>query len=181
VVSGKLVQIAQGFLYDEQGHGHALDASPKLDMLLEMDQELGGDRAVIVYGLREEINVINKTLGKHNRIGRLGGGVSPKQAGKVIEDWRAGKLDRLLLHPASAGHGVDGLQDGGHHMIHFHPTWSAEMYDQVIKRLHRPGQMHDVFNWWIKADKSVDEIKYARVEGKLKDAEDFKALLRNIV
>ena len=171
----KLTQIVQGFVYNEQGEVLPLNENPKLDMLVEMDDELGGDRAVINYGFRAEIDQIQTAL-SHRRLGLLGGGVSTQAANDTIDDWNAGKIDRLLIHPASAGHGIE-LQFGGHHMIHYHPTWSPEMYDQVIKRLDRPGQTHEVFNWWISARNTVDEIKFDRVEAKLADEEIFKRSL----
>jgi len=176
--SMKLTQITQGFMYGEGKEVFPFDENPKLDELSEMSSSLGGDRAVIVYGFREEINQLEK-LFSDRRVGLLGGGVSTKKANETIDAWNRGEIDRLLLHPASAGHGIE-LQFGGHHMIHYHPTWSSEMYDQVIKRLHRPGQTHDVFSWWIGAEDTVDDIKYARVESKLADEEAFRQTLRRL-
>ena len=177
VASGKLTQIVQGFLYREDEPAVPFKKNPKLDMLIEMDEELGGDSAVICYGLRNEIDQIEQAL-SHRELGLLGGGVSRKQANDTIAAWNAGEIDRLLLHPASAGHGVE-LQFGGHHMIWYHPTWSSEMYDQTIKRLDRPGQQHPVTNWQIIMDASTDLVKYARVESKLTEEEAVRRALPN--
>ncbi len=182
VASGKLTQIVQGFLYRE-GDAEAVHFknNPKLDMLMEMDQDLGDDRAIICYGLREEIALLRKALGKHRTLALIGGGVSNKVANQAIEDWIAGKIDRLLIHPASAGHGVDGLQLGGHHMIWYHPTWSSEQLDQTIKRIDRPGQTHEVFNWTIAMRDTNDEIKLARAANKIEDERQFKEKLRCLI
>ena len=178
VVSMKLTQLVQGFLYQEDGEAIPLKENPKLDELGEMDQELGGDRAIITYGFRAEIPQLEK-LFSGQRIGLLGGGVSTKKANATIDAWNRGEIDRLMLHPASAGHGIE-LQHGGHHIIHYHPTWSAENYDQVIKRIDRPDQKHETFSWWIGMKDTVDDIKYARVQSKLTEEEDFRQLLRRI-
>lgn len=179
-LSAKLVQVVQGYLYHEGGKDWTNLPSPKLDRLKEADDDLGDDKAVIVYGLRAEIPDLTLMFGARGRsVGLLGGGVSSKRATETIDAWNAGEVDRLLVHPASAGHGVE-LQFGGRHMIHYHPTWSAEGYDQIIKRLHRPGQTQDVVNYWLMADGTIDELKYARVERKLEDQEAFRQILRRI-
>lgn len=182
VVSMKLTQLAQGFIYDETTEPIRLKENPKLDMMAEMDDNLGGDSAVICYGFREEIAQLTELFEKQGRrVALLGGGVSAKKADATIDAWTRGEIDRLLLHPLSAGHGVDGLQFGGHHVIWYHPTWSSEMYDQTINRIWRPGQTQECFNWWISMDQSVDLIKYARVESKLEEEEAFRQILRRLV
>lgn len=179
VASMKMSQIVQGFLYQEDGDAVRLKENPKLEALADMDLSLGGDRGVITYGFREEISLLTELFKKRRRrVGLLGGGVSPKKAQETIDAFAAGKIDRLLLHPASAGHGVDGLQFGGHHMIWFHPTWSAEQYDQTVKRLHRPGQTQDVYNYKILAADTNDLTKVARTESKGEDQADFISKLR---
>ncbi len=182
VVSGKLTQIVQGFLYRNKDDmdPYIFKDSPKLSALVDMDSEIGYDKAVIVYGYRQEIPILTEALKSHRTIGLLGGGVSTKKANQTIEDWNTGKIDRLLLHPASAGHGIE-LQFGGHHMVWYHPTWSSELYDQTIKRLHRPGQEKEVFNWQIAMRQTNDEVKLARVMNKSLDASAFSEKLRSLV
>lgn len=184
VASGKLTQIVQGFLYlpgDEAAgrKAHKIADNPKLAALADMDESLGHDRAVICYGYREEIDHLCSAL-SHRTTALIGGGVGPREAKRAIDDWNAGKIDRLLIHPASAGHGIE-LQFGGHHMIWYHPTWSPELYDQTIKRLHRPGQEFEVFNWQIAMTGTNDEIKLARVLNKRDDETAFKSKLRSLI
>ena len=59
------------------------------------------------------------------------------------QDWNDGKIDLMLVQPASCGYGLN-LQRGGHHIIWFGLTWSLELYQQTNKRLHRQGQTHPV-------------------------------------
>lgn len=181
VASGKLTQIAQGFVYlkEEDRTAYRFAENPKLDMLAEMDEDLGGDRAVICYGFVEEIAMIEERL-KHRTMARIGGGVSTAKAKAIIDAWNRKEIDRLLIHPASAGHGIE-LQFGGSQMIWYHPTWSSELNDQTIKRLDRPGQTAEVFDWKIAMKETNDEIKLARVWNKTLDEAAFKGRLRSLV
>ncbi len=61
------------------------------------------------------------------------------KTGSTIADWNKGKIKMLLVHPASAGHGLN-LQYGGHTLVYFGFTWSLELYQQMIGRLHRQNQ-----------------------------------------
>ena len=72
----------------------------------------------------------------------------------------------MLLHPASAGHGVDGLQLGGHYLIWFAPCWSRDKFEQTIGRLHRRGQVSEVIVEVLIATGTIDEAIMASVEGK---------------
>lgn len=76
----------------------------------------------------------------------------------------------LLVHPASAGHGLN-LQDGGHHLALFNGTWNYEHYAQIIERIgpiwqHQAGHPRPVFVYQIQADDTLDQVVQARVEGK---------------
>jgi SNF2 family DNA or RNA helicase len=86
----------------------------------------------------------------------------------------------LLAHPASAAHGIDGLKNACRRMIWFCPTWSAEQYDQALKRLHRPGQTRPVFSHQIVAKNTVDEIKVNRVAYKMQDQAEWARLIERV-
>lgn len=179
VASGKLTQIVQGFMYHEEDGErlcHRFDPNPKLGALTELLEEIGGDSAAIAYHYREELAALRKLLGKDTP--NIGAGTTAKQAGQIIEAWSAGEIDRLLVHPASMGHGTDGLQHGGHHLIWYHLPWSAEQAHQTIHRFKRPGQTHPVRNWRLLARGTNDEIKDARVYNKDLDAAEFLKKLR---
>ena len=74
----------------------------------------------------------------------------------AIQRWNAGKVELLLVHPKSAGHGLN-LQFGGSKIIFLSLPWSLELYEQTIGRLHRSGQKHDVWCYVMLTNKTVDE------------------------
>ena len=88
-----------------------------------------------------------------------------------IHSWNAGKIPLLLVHPASAGHGLN-LQHGGHIVVWFGLTWSLEMYQQANKRLHRSGQTEPVIIHHLVARGTVDEdvMRALRNKGNSQDA-----------
>jgi SNF2 family DNA or RNA helicase len=94
----------------------------------------------------------------------------------LVEDWNAGKLPLLALHPASAAHGLN-LQHGGARMAWLSPSWSAELTEQAIARIYRPGQTKKVTIHVCVAAGTVDELKCDRVLGKMSDQEEFKRYL----
>lgn len=178
VASGKLTQIVQGFMYAGEGDDRRafhFRANPKMDTLRELLDDIGGDNVAIAYHYQEELDDLRRVLGKNTPA--LGSETTSKQAADIVDRWARGEIDRLLVHPASMGHGVDGLQFGGHHLIWYHPSWSAEMMHQTIKRFQRPGQKHPVRNWRILARETNDEIKDARVHNKLIEAAHFLSKL----
>lgn len=71
--------------------------------------------------------------------------------------WAAGKINLMLMHPGSGGHGVDGLQLGGHVAVWFGLPFSLDLYDQASARLHRPGQKSSVTVHHIVAAGTIDE------------------------
>ena len=190
VGSGKEAQIAQGFIMDkvvdeelEKITSEVLHRFPnaKLDALVETAEPLldAKDPPIVCYHYKEDLRALQETK-LLKGFGYLGSGQSPRQAAKTVDDWNAGKLPGLLAHPASVGHGVE-LQFGGRHMIWYTPTWSSELADQMIKRIHRPGQTRPVFNRRIIARGTLDLVKRARVENKIIDQMEFKKMLQEWV
>ena len=179
VGTGKLAQVAQGFLYEEQEAGRVgLHLhSAKLNWLTEMLDNLAGAPALLVYEFEQDLAVLRKLLGDHLPV--IGGGVSDKAAERHLQDWNAGKLPVLALHAASGGHGLN-LQFGGHQILWYGLTWSAELWEQTIKRIHRPGQTEKCFVHVCLARNTIDEVKRGRVLGKLTDAEAFRQYLQRV-
>lgn len=177
VASGKLAQIAQGFLYGENGNDEVewLHAA-KADKLVDLVEDLDDYPALLVYGFVEDLRVMQELFGA---LPFLGNGVSDKKAAIYEELWNLKALPLLALHPASAGHGLN-LQHGGNQMIVYNMPWSAELYDQMIKRYWRQGQKQRCFLHLILARNTVDEIKYDRVIGKMTDQEAFNKYLKRI-
>lgn len=178
VASGKLDQIIQGFLYKETGsHEAEWLHSVKADVLDDLIEDLAGDPALVVYGFREELRALQEVYGE--TLPYLGAGVSDRLAGQYEQEWSAKRLPLLALHPASAGHGLN-LQHGGTQMLVLNMPWSAELYDQMIKRFHRQGQTRKCFLHLILARGTTDEVKYDRVVGKMELQEAFTRYLKRI-
>lgn len=177
IATGKLAQIANGFLYGEDGSEDVewLHAE-KADLLVELVEERNDNPTLIAYEFVQQLKEL-RTMWEG--LPYLGAGVSDKAAEAHERDWNARKLPVLALHPASAGHGLN-LQHGGNTIIWFGLTWSAELYDQTLKRFHRSGQTERCFNHLILARDTVDEMKYDRVVQKMTDQEAFNRYLRRV-
>jgi SNF2 family DNA or RNA helicase len=88
-----------------------------------------------------------------------------------VEAWNEGKIELLLIHPKSAGHGLN-LQHGGSRIVFLSLPWSLELYEQTVGRLHRSGQRHDVWCYVLLANKTIDE----RIWASLHDKRDLSEL-----
>jgi len=152
VVTGKLQQMASGFVYQEGAatwfSSHKFD---RLDELLEGNQHAN---TIIAYTYKEELAELKRRYPKAVTL-------DDKDA---ITRWNAGSVELLLVHPKSAGHGLN-LQHGGCNMVFLSLPWSLELYEQTVGRLHRSGQMRDVWCYIMLTNKTVDE----RIWGALHD------------
>lgn len=186
VASSKLAQIAQGYLYDvidpELGKGEKVADihEAKMDALRDLRFGCAGENVIVWYGFRADIPLIEKAMGSKGPLPRLGGGTSPALGKRYIEAFGKGEIPVLLAHPASAAHGIDDLKHHCHRMFWFCPTWSAEQYEQALKRLHRPGQTEPVFSHQIAARGTVDEVKLNRVAYKLEDQAHWARLVAQV-
>lgn len=145
VLSNKLIQMANGAAYDENGEVVELHQA-KLEALAEI-AELNTNKPLLVfYWFRHDLERLQKAFPK----------ARPLRNATDIRDWNRGKIPMLLVHPASAGHGLN-LQKGGSLIIWFSLTWSLELYQQANKRLHRSGQQHTVVIHHLIANGTIDE------------------------
>ena len=92
----------------------------------------------------------------------LGGATSAVRSSHLIAAWNRGVVPLLAFHPAAAGHGIN-LQFGGSRMAWLSPSWSAELTEQAIARIYRPGQTRHVTVHVCIATGTVDEMKRNRV------------------
>ena len=144
VLSGKLLQMASGCVYDEEKNSlHIHDR--KLDALEDLIEGANGKPVLIAYWYQHEAQRIKERFN-----------VREIKTSKDIEDWNAGKVPAAIIHPASAGHGLN-LQAGGSTLIWFGLTWSLELYQQTNARLHRQGQKDTVVIHHIIAKGTIDE------------------------
>jgi hypothetical protein len=176
IATGKLAQLANGFLYGEGADDPVFLHSLKTDWLLELVESLDGEPLLIVYEFIEDLRSIRRTLGV---VPALGGTTPVDQARRLVERWNAGALPLLALHPAAAGHGLN-LQFGGARMAWLSPSWSAELTEQAIARIYRPGQKRRVTIHVCVAAGTVDEMKRDRVLGKMSAQETFKRHLERV-
>ena len=166
VLSGKLQQLANGFIYDEDKN-IIRTHDEKLDALEELVDSLQGEPLLVAYKFKADLVMIQERFGK---LPYLGAGVSDKNAAQYERDWNAGKLPLFLLHPMSAAHGLN-LQDGGNKVCWYGLTWSNEEHDQLIARLRRKGQLaSQVWSYYIETADTVDQdvhtaaIEKARID-----------------
>jgi hypothetical protein len=172
VATGKLAQLANGFLYDNQGIA-SLAHDAKRRWLEDLVQDATGP-TLLIYEFLEDLKLMQGIIGD---LPYLGAGVSDASAKLAIELWNAGKLPFMALHPASGGHGLN-LQHGGSDMAWMSPTWSPENWEQTIARINRSGQKKQVVVRVCVAANTVDELKLDRVHHKMTAQEAFEAYLR---
>jgi len=177
VATGKLAQMANGFVYDaNQKAAHLHDA--KIEWLEDIVDN-ATDPTLLIYEFRDDLEWMMQIVEDATKqpFRYLGGGVSDKQAAENITDWNAGRLRFMGLHPASGGHGLN-LQHGGADMAWLSPCWSPEYWEQTIARIARPGQTRPVVVRVCIADDTVDGLKVNRVFYKMSAQEAFEAWLR---
>ena len=131
-LSGKLSQMADGAVYTDVGETIAIHEK-KLDALEDIIEAAYGRPVLVAYWFRHDLERITERLQKlkipYARLDTDGS----------IRKWNAGEIPVALIHPASAGHGLN-LQDGGNMLVWFGLTWSLELYQQTVARLWRQGQ-----------------------------------------
>jgi hypothetical protein len=176
IATGKLAQLANGFLYDEGVDDPVFVHSLKIDWLRELVESLDGEPLLIAYEFIEDLRTIRRAFGE---VPALGGLTGAHEASRLVAAWNAGTLPLLAFHPASAGHGLN-LQHGGSRMAWLSPSWSAELTQQAIARLYRPGQTQHVTIHVCVAAGTVDEMKRNRVLGKMSAQEAFRRHLEQI-
>jgi len=143
-LSGKLCQMANGAVYSEDKRSiHLHDR--KLDMLEDLIEGANGKPVLVAYWYKHDLERIRKRF-KVREIKTTGD----------IDDWNAGTIPVGLIHPASAGHGLN-LQAGGSTLIWFGLTWSLELYQQTNARLWRQGQTDTVVIHHIITQGTIDE------------------------
>lgn len=174
VASGKCSQIANGGIYDEDGKVHFIH-DLKAKAVHELVGELNGTPALVAYEYEHDLERLCSVLGKNTPY--IGGGVSPKRATTIENQWNSGELPVLLGQPASVAHGLN-LQNAGNHVIWHSLIWNFEHYDQFNRRIRRQGQKHDtVYVHHIIARNTVDELKLAAMNNKFRTQKDlFDAL-----
>lgn len=137
VLSNKLIQMASGSLYCDESHSFVEIHDKKLDALEDLIEGANGEPLLVAYWFRSDLERIMKRLNKIKDKTDVSFEVLDKS--DAIEKWNKGEISVGLIHPQSAGHGLN-LQEGGHQLVWYSLTWSLELYQQTIGRLYRQGQ-----------------------------------------
>lgn len=135
-LSTKLLQLANGAVYDENKNYHEIHDC-KIEAFMETLEQLQGKNVLVFYNFKHDFERLKKALTKAKINFRK---LETKEDQK---DWNEGKIRVLLTHPASSAYGLN-LQEGGNHVIWFGLNWNYELYTQANKRLHRQGQKEKV-------------------------------------
>jgi SNF2 family DNA or RNA helicase len=127
----------------------------KFDLLADLLDENQRANTIVVYNYKEELAELKRRYPQAKTLDDY----------SAVEDWNAGQVELLLLHPKSAGHGLN-LQFGGARIAWLSLPWSLELYEQTIGRLHRSGQTQEVWNYVLLTNKTVDERIWAALHDK---------------
>lgn len=168
-LSNKLLQMSNGAVYnDDKESLHIHDR--KLDALEDLIEGANGKPVLVAYWFKHDLEKIKDRFD-----------VRKIKSAKDISDWNEGKIPVALIHPASAGHGLN-LQAGGSTLIWFGLTWSLELYQQTNARLYRQGQDSTVVIHHILTKGTIDEdvMKALKAKERIQDAliESVKARLK---
>lgn len=176
VMTGKLEQIANGFLYEPGSRTASRIHDVKMEALLELVEAAGSEPVMVSYQFVEDLERLKIEF---PGLRYFGAGTTDREAIENERLWNARQLEVMAVHPASAGHGLN-LQTGGSILAHYGLLWSAELYDQLLKRIHRPGQSRPCFSRPILARDTIDEVKYHRVRDKIGAQAAFQQLLNKV-
>lgn len=179
-LSSKVLQIASGFVYEgyeeldertgdlrQRKRAHHIH-DHKIEALREIVDGLDGKPLLVAYWFKPSLDRLLKAFPK---------AVAMDKEGKCIKAWNAGKIPILLIHPQSAGHGLN-LQRGGHNIVFFDLHWSLELFLQLIGRLHRQGQTNTVIVNMLVAKGTRDELVFTALKNKRGAQDELFAILK---
>ncbi len=151
----------------------------KVDALAGLIEELQGSPVLVAYEFQHDLERIKAKLGKSTpHLGRSG--VKARETAKLIARWNNGDIPVLLVHPAAAAHGLDGLQHRGNHVVWFSMTWDYELYDQLIRRVRRSGSKATrVYVHHLMAKDTIDEAIFHALKSKARGQRALFNALKN--
>lgn len=159
-LSNKLCQLSNGAIYDDEQNIVEIH-DRKLDALEDIIESMNGKPLLVAYWYRHDLERIKSRFS-----------VREIKTSEDISDWNDGKIPVALIHPASAGHGLN-LQNGGSTLVWFGLTWSLELYQQTNARLYRQGQKNTVVIQHIITKGTIDEQILKALQKKNKTQADL--------
>ena len=166
-VSNKLLQICNGAVYDENRKVHFMH-DEKIKALKELVEDNSGDNFLVAYSYKHDLTRLQEAFPDARTM-------SPD--GREVDDWNKGKIKMLFLHPKSGGHGLN-MQYGGSIVVWFGLPWSLELYQQLNKRLDRPGQTKCVRIVHLIVKKGMCEKVMAALNSKAKTQQQLMEYLQ---
>jgi SNF2 family DNA or RNA helicase len=164
-LAGKLLQLASGCVYDNDGKARFFHDA-KIEELREIVEETDGEPLLVAYWYKPNLARLQKAFPQAVVLDKTG---SQKDA------WNAGRIPMLLVHPASAGHGLNLQLGPGRRIVFFDICWSLELFLQLIGRVARQGQARQVFVHLLMAVGTLD----VHVVDKLRRKEGAQNMLFN--
>ena len=161
VLSNKLLQLANGAVYNEDGEVQLIH-DEKLNALEDLIEQANGKPVLVFYNFKHDLDRI---LDRFKEAVKL-------ESDEHFKAWNKGEIPILLAHPASAGHGLN-MQDGGSTVIWFGMNWSLELYQQANARLHRQGQKDIVRVFHLIVEDSIDERVMKAIQNKTVTQDDL--------
>jgi len=158
VLTLKLQQVANGWAYDDEGLTVRISNFKATALLNFVDTHQ--EPLIVVYWFKEDLQTLRQALPGAVEL-------DPRNPQDAVDRWNAGEIDFLLLHPRSAGHGIN-LAAGGSSILWFGPQWSRDLWEQTNARLWRRGQKNPVHVYTLIASGTVDEAVAERFGNKAK-------------
>jgi SNF2 family DNA or RNA helicase len=155
-LANKLLQFSGGAIYDGEHNWHEVGTS-KVEALTEL-VEAAGEPVLVFYAYQHELARLTDALAEYDPVLFRG---EPD----ILERWNRGEIRVLLCHPASVSFGLN-MQQGGHIIVWYTPTWNLEQYLQANARLHRQGQQRPVILYHLVAVGTLDERVMSALSGK---------------
>jgi hypothetical protein len=174
-VSNKCLQFCNGTPYVGDTKEFEKLHDVKLEALEDVLEEAAGQPVLCSYTFKSDARRIMKRFKAYKPVNLTE--TPSKDTEAVIQRWKDGKIKLLLGHPASMGHGIDGLQENGSIIVWFGLNWSLELHDQMNGRLNRQGQKQSVTVIRILCNDTIDLAVADAIERKTDDQEGLKAAL----
>jgi SNF2 family DNA or RNA helicase len=177
-LTNKCLQFSNGNVYPVPGDPkwepvHDL----KLNALEDIIEEANGSPVLCSYAYRSDASRIMEKFKSIHPI-NLTECKTEKALKDAMKKWKDGSCRLMIGHPASLGHGIDGLQDAGHIVVWFGLTWSLDLYEQMNARVRRQGQGSPVICHRILCSNTLDQAQVLALDSKSTTQQDLRSAVK---